>query len=296
MANRWLITGASGQLGGHLVTHLRHRHPDEPLLALAGRQPVPTAAPADTTVRRIPLTEPGNLAQAVADFRPTHVIHTAALTAVGACHGDPDLARRCNVDATGTLADAAGDCGARFVFTSTDMVFRGDGAPYGERDRPDAESVYGQSKIAAERVLAGRDGVAVVRIPLLFGLPVTSRDSTFRGQLAGLRAGEPLRMFADEWRTPVSLRATAAILLGLAASEEVGLWHLAGPRRMSRLDLLLAVAGVLGLGTEHVEPISRLSIDGPEPRPEDLSLDGARLAARFPDLRPGLPVAEDLGA
>lgn len=295
MPTRWLITGASGQLGGHLVASLSRR-PDVALLAMAGQHEVPATRPGDTIVNRTSLTDPKRLAIAVRIYKPKYIIHTAALTAVSACYQDPDLASACNVAATEVIADVAAKIGARMVFTSTDMVFRGDNAPYDESAAPDAESVYGQSKIAAEHVLADRPATVIVRIPLLYGMPTTPRASTFRNQIASLRAGQPLRMFADEWRTPVSLRAAASVLLALAESDETGLWHLAGPRRMSRLDLILAAAEVLGLDTARVESISRLSIDSPEPRPGDLSLDGSRLAQRFPELRPAPLEEADLQA
>ena len=252
-------------------------------MALAGQQPV---APEDVPVQRIPLTEPERLANAIAAFKPTRVIHAGALTAVAACYQDPELARQCNVVATEAIAAAAERVGARLVFTSTDMVFRGDAAPYTETDAPDADSIYGQSKIAAEQVLVGRPGVVVVRIPLLYGFPTTPRSSTFRNQVAGLLGGEPLKMFHDEWRTSVSLRETAAMLVGVADSSAEGLWHLAGPERLSRLDLILKVADLLGAATDQVTSISRLSIESSEPRPEDLSLVGTRLAALLPDLAP----------
>jgi hypothetical protein len=46
-------------------------------------------------------------------------------------------------------------------------------------------------------------------------------------------------------------------------------------------------ARLLNVRDAQLTPASRLSIDAPEPRPEDLSLDGALLARELPSLVPG---------
>jgi len=208
------------------------------------------------------------------------------MTAVGACHADPLLAERINRDATRILAESAAACGARMVFTSTDMAFAGDNAPYRPDDAPDARSCYGRSKVAAERAIAAVPGVLIVRIPLLFGRPRTPRSTTFERQVAALRSGAPLRLFTDEYRTPLFLEDAARALVALAQSDLGGVVHVAGPERMSRYELIERVARRLGIDRPKLEPCSRLSIDAAEPRPEDLSLDGSGFVERYPELAP----------
>lgn len=290
---RWIITGASGQLGGHLLARLAEELPDAAILAHAGQQPV---LDGDFAVARVALERTDALRELVISYRPTHVIHTAAMTAVGACHADPERARLCNVAATEALAEAAERVGARFVFTSTDMVFAGTAAPYAEGAEPDSPSVYGRTKIAAERALAAQPRTLVVRVPLLYGQPRTARRTTFADQIAALRDRRPVRLFTDEYRTPVALCDAARALVGLARSEACGLIHLAGPQRLSRFELIEQCAAMLGIERPVFEPISRLSIDSPEPRPADLSLTDERLQREFPELMPGPIRGEAIGA
>jgi dTDP-4-dehydrorhamnose reductase len=245
-------------------------------------------------VARIDLADHDAVRAAVARFRPTHIVHAGALTAVGDCCADPSRAAQVNTVATGVLADAAAAIGARLVFASTDMVFAGDAAPYCESDPPRPLSVYGRSKAAAEQLVAEHPNALVVRIPLMIGLPCTRRPATFASQLAALRAGEPLRLFTDEFRTPVCSADAARALLGLARSGRTGLLHLPGPERLSRFEIIARCAALLGIAHPNLVPIARHEIAAPEPRPADLSLAGEPLGREFPDLVPGPLRAEAL--
>ncbi len=288
-AQRWLITGASGQLGSHVVRQLAAEDRDITILALARRPDVGTIG---VTVQQVELDDMDALYAAVTGFKPTHVIHLAAMTAVGDCHRQPAVAERVNIEATRVLAVAA--AGARFVFSSTDMVFDGEAAPYREADPPRPLSHYGRTKAAAEQALADIPNTLVVRIPLMYGFPCSQRQTTFVQQIAALRAGQPLRLFSDEYRTPVWLADAARALIGLARSDLTGLIHVSGPERLSRYELIARCADLLGLPPRHLVAISRLDIAAAEPRPADLSLDGRRLAGAFPQLVPGPLRAEAL--
>jgi dTDP-4-dehydrorhamnose reductase len=173
------------------------------------------------------------------------------------------------------------------------MVFAGDAAPYCESDPPQPLSRYAQTKLAAEQFLTGCRHVATVRLPLMYGFPCGSRATTFVKQIAALRAGEPLSLFADEFRTPVWLVDAARVLIGLARSDFTGLIHVAGPDRLSRYELIANCAALLNIAAPRLVPISRHDGDAPEPRPEDLSLDASHFQALFPNLCPG-PLRESV--
>ncbi len=285
MAERWFITGAAGQLGGHVVAALLAEGRDDvEILALI--RSVATGAAGVREVQ-IDLADLDALTDCVRRWRPTHIVHAGALSAVGACYQDPDTARRVNTDATAALAEAAGDVGARMLYTSTDMVFDGDRAPYRESDPPAPVNVYGRTKAEAERRVAGCEHVVIVRLPLLYGLPATARSTTFVQQLAAARSGEPVRLFDDEYRTPVFLPDAARAVIALAREGPGGqIIHVAGPQRLSRYELIARIVELLDIRGAKLERISRLSIDAPEPRPADLSLDGSRFCAMFPHCAP----------
>ncbi len=284
---RWLITGAAGQLGGHLVEQLACNGAGNPptILACQSLRSVDVPCPGVQTTR-LDLADFDALWHAVRAFRPTHIIHAAAMSAVGECLTRPLDADRVNAQATAILAAAADACGTRLVFTSTDMVFDGTSPPYRETDAPRPLSRYGWTKVVAEPALAGPPRALIVRSHLLYGLPKIPRAATFSNQLAALRNGEPLRLFTDEFRTPLWLADAARMLIALARSGRTGLIHVSGPERLSRYDLIARCADLLGLPKANLVPISRLSILSPEPRPADLSLDAGVFLREFPAFAP----------
>jgi len=281
---RWLITGATGQLGGHVLAHLCDGAGERQILAVS-RRPVPDEIP--VLNQPTELARHDKLRRCVERFRPTHIIHAGAITSVGEAYADPQRTRIVNVDATAVLAESAERIQARMVFISTDMVFDGTAAPYDEHASPCPLSVYGQSKVDAERIFNDRPGLVVARLPLMYGMPRIDRQTTFTSQLERLQSGSSQKVFTDEFRTPVCLTDAAAAVVALARSEYTGTIHVAGPERMSRMELVHRCATFLQIPQPSLVPVSRLDIESPEPRAADLSLNGARFARRFPEFVPG---------
>lgn len=282
--HRWMVTGASGQLGTYIVSLLAQSVEPTCLLACshsrAGRL---------GTVPMVPLeiSDESAVWRAVREFRPTRIVHLAAVTAVGFAVEHPDETARTNVDAVRFIQQAAAETGAHLTFTSTDMVFDGSKANWTESDAMSPLSVYGRSKGEAETWLIDQDHVAIVRLPLMYGVPLTARRSTFADQVEALRAGRELTLFHDEFRTPLWLGDAARAVLRLSREAYCGRLHCGGPERMSRLEMGQRLAALLGIGNPRLKAVSRLEFPSSEPRPADLSLDSSKLQKLFPDIRRG---------
>jgi dTDP-4-dehydrorhamnose reductase len=274
---RWLITGASGQLGGYLLRELQagsdtvvawsHSRTGE----LFGFPPQP-----------VDLGQRDAVAAAFAEARPNVVLHLAANSAVADCYRNPEHARRVNTDGTALLAELTAGARARLVYVSTDMVFDGRKGRYREEDAAQPLSVYGRSKLAGEAPVLAAPYGCVARVSLMFGPTLIGRPYFFDQQLARMRASEKVTWFEDEWRTPLHLAAAAQALLALGRSEVTGLLHIGGPERMSRLDMGRRLAAVYGLDPACVVAIKQASVATPEPRPRDLSLEVTRWRGLFP--------------
>ena len=286
MSNRWLVTGAGGQFGSVLLRELVDRDPS----ALGLISPSGPAPFVGETVR-VDLTDRDALAEVVRGARPAVIIHAAALTNVSAAFEDPALATQMNVDTTVRLAELAGEVGARFVFVSTDLVFDGTRAPYGEGAAPSPLSIYGRTKAEAERLVLQFTGALIVRPPLMYGLPAAPRETTFVNQLSAIRDGNALRLFEDEFRTPIALIDAARSIIHAAQSDHVGVLHVAGPERLSRLEMGRLAAHALGRSDRNIIPTRQREMQFAEPRPADVSLD-CGLFGRIFDRPPGRPMRE----
>ncbi|MBK9120215.1 MAG: SDR family oxidoreductase [Phycisphaerales bacterium] len=283
MNERWLITGASGQLGGHVILRCQARSATA-ICTIATRA---VTAPGDLETESVDLANESELVSCVRRFHPNYLIHLGAMTSVADCHTQPVRAAVINTYATAILADITAEIGARLVFASTDMVFDGEHAPYDEVATPAPLSHYGRTKAAAETALYGRRHVVIVRLPLMYGWPATPRRTTFVQQMEALRATQPVQLFADEFRTPIWLGDAATALVALARSDFSGVIHLPGPERLSRFELVARCAAILGLHNKQLIPCSRHDVASSEPRPADLSLHSNLLAKHFPQVLPG---------
>lgn len=258
---RVLLTGASGQLGAYLASELERR--GERVVAWAGRG-------------EVDLTDGDALADAFRAARPQVVLHTAALSKPALCYHEPHEAEQVNVVATRRLAELADEAGARLVLTSTDMVFDGERGMYSEEDAAEPAMVYGRMKREAEGAVLAMERGMVARLSLLFGPGRHGRETLFDKQLAAMRAGEGVRLFDDEWRTPLALPLAAEALAEACGADAAGLFHLGGPERVSRLELGRMMAEAVGADEGCLQACSRLSVEAAEPRPRDLSLRTTR--------------------
>ncbi len=132
-----LLFGNGGQLG----TGLSH------LLKPLGRVTALSQADLD-------LTDLSALEQTVLRQKPDIIINAAAYTAVDKAESEPEKVQLINAQAPGVMAQAARRVGAAMIHFSTDYVFDGSASePYTEEMSPSPNSIYGETKLAGERLV-----------------------------------------------------------------------------------------------------------------------------------------------
>jgi dTDP-4-dehydrorhamnose reductase len=204
-------------------------------------------------------------------------VHAAALGRADHCQERPEEAERVNARLPGAVARLCRERGLRLVALSTDLVFGGDRAFVREDDPPGPLSVYGRTKLAGEEaVLAACPGAAVARVALVLGRGHGARGTSTESVAWALRAGRAVRLFTDEYRTPVDPESLADAVGCLLERGGAGLYHLGGPERLSRHELGLRVARALALPESGVEAAVQAEYAGDERRAPDVSLDSTR--------------------
>ena len=159
-----------------------------------------------------------------------------------------DLAFALNATAAGLVAAAAASLGALLIHVSTDFVFDGrKGAPYVEEDPPAPISVYGQSKLAGERLVAERAGKWIIaRTAWLYG---RARMNFVDRMLQLGMEKEELSVVTDQVGSPTWTRDLAAALIALAGSGETGIFHAANSGACSRYEQVKLMFEYAGLRT-----------------------------------------------
>lgn len=267
---RLLVTGASGFLGWNICTE---GGKEWQVFGVVHSHPVECEG---VTILRSDLSDGADVNELFRIAQPDAVFHLAAASRANLCQTRPDLTRKINVDASVHLARLSAERGIPFVFTSSDLVFDGRKPPYAEEDPVSPLSVYGEQKVLAEEgILFHYPEAAVCRMPLMFGNSGPASASFLRSMVEAMEENRELRLFTDELRTPVSARDAVQGLF-LALEKVKGLIHLGGRERISRFDLGLLVAQVLGRENARLTPCLQREFPMAAPRPADVSLDSSR--------------------
>lgn len=234
---RALLLGATSVMGFTLA----RRFPDR-IAPLAN--PHNRAADGEAW-HRARLDEPGEWLPLLAAEPPSLVIYAHAVCDVGKCQRHPDWAWRMNVDSLATIL-AHLPPAARFVYLSSDHVFGGDGV-YRESTPPAPISVYGESRVAAERLVLARPGSLIVRFGLPIGVSLSGRNGFYDWLRYRQQRGLPITVIGDESRSAAWADDIADRVLAMAQSPLTGIRHIPAQDAVARPQLAAFLMNWQGL-------------------------------------------------
>jgi len=280
---RILLTGVTGQVGWEL-----HRT----LMSLG--EVIAVGRGVGNGGLQVDLAQPDTICRTLREVKPDLIVNAAAYTAVDRAEKEPELAMAINGIAPGVMAEEAKSLDAAIVHYSTDYVFDGTKTtPYTELDRPDPQSIYGQTKLAGEQAIAAV-GVPhlIVRTSWVYGLRGKNFLLTMR-KLA--REREEIRVVDDQVGAPTWSRAIAeatAQTLSLAAHHGIdflaaksGIYHLSASGHTSWYGFAKAIlAPELQSGEQRLQrllPIPSEQYPTPAKRPAYSLLSTRKLSDTF---------------
>ena len=170
-----LITGGAGYIGSYLTSELLRANQRVTVvdsLLFGGESVVPFLHHPNFNFVKADVTVPRAIKDALKDDwqKPDAVVHLAAIVGFPACQAvGPQVARRYNIEATKKVFEQAVDLGVeRFVFASTysNYGLSVEGQPVTEKSPLNPQSLYAETKIAAEEFLLGQKDATCA--PLLF--------------------------------------------------------------------------------------------------------------------------------
>ncbi len=258
---RVMVTGAAGQLGSTTVARLSDRYDVVPFMRA-----------------ELDLSDAAAVLAAARHCRPDVVINCAAYNDVEAAEDAAQTALTGNALAVQALTRAAADAGAMLIHYGTDFVF--DGAtdrPYLESDPCRPLSTYGMSKLLGEYFALELATAYVLRVESLFG--GRPAKSSIDKIASTIRAGQPVRVFADRTVTPSFVddvaRATEQVIETRPAP---GVYHCVNSGVTTWLGIAEEVARLLGKDAELV-PVKSTEVKLRAKRPVYCALSNDKLAA-----------------
>ena len=256
----FLLIGADGLVGRHLAA----AGPAADMVRTYRRDPPPDGVLLD-------ITDIDAVRATMARVRPGVVLLAAADAWVERCEREPQATRRVNVEAPRRIAESIAETDALFVVFSSEYVFEGTAGEYREDDERRPINEYGRQKAALEDIALASGRGLVCRTSGVFG--DDPKRKNFVCQLVDrLRAGDAFDVPSDQLVTPTYAPSLARAVVRLAERGRTGVFHVAGPHVMGRVDFAQLVADAFGLDGSLIRPLATRDLGLKAPRPERAGL------------------------
>ena len=272
-----LITGANGLLGQKLVTLLQN----EPSVSIVatGRGPNRNSD-GSYLYERMDITEASEVDEIIQKHAPDAVIHTAAMTNVDQCEQEQEGCWQQNVLAVENMVRACQKTESFLLHLSTDFIFDGEAGPYDEEDKPNPISYYGESKLAAEKLLVDSDlDWAIARTVLVCGIVQDmSRSNIILWVKKSLEDGKDIKVVNDQLRSPTLAEDLAMGCWLIVKNKANGIFNIAGKDLLTPYDMACKTATFFDLQTDTMQEADGSIFTQPAKRPPKtgLIIDKAR--------------------
>jgi dTDP-4-dehydrorhamnose reductase len=274
MKKKMLITGGSGLLGQYLNIST-----DDEFEILTLHR-TNTGNCKEFNSAKVDIRNENELKKIFEHFRPDIVIHAAAIT-------NPQLKENqrsrdyfeTNVTATKKIAARSQEIKAKLIYISTDLVYAGyRGSLLKEDAKLIPVTLYAETKLMGEvKVKETTENHLILRTALLYGIGLNHSQCYFDVMLKNLSNGIPVRLFSDQFRTPISLKDASRVIAELAKTDlKNETFNLGGLERLSRNEMGELLCSIAGYDKKIIEKITMDDI--PDfPKVVDVSLNTEKL-------------------
>lgn len=249
-----LITGGSGLLGQYLNLSLSKEHQ---ILTIYNSN-IGNCNMFNS--RKINITYEKDLRKIFIEFKPDIVIHTAAITYT-LLDGKYSLNEyyKVNVSVTENIAKLSSITKSKLIYISTDLVYDGNrGSFLTENSKLNPASPYAESKlIGEEKIKEFSDNYLILRLSLLIGFGLNHSVCHFQSMYENLLNNIPVKLFTDQFRTPISLLEASNVLSKIIDLKiPQGIYNFGGNERISRFELGLMLGDLIKINKDLFIPIS----------------------------------------
>jgi dTDP-4-dehydrorhamnose reductase len=255
MNKKILLTGANGLLGQKLVDLIPAQGGFDLIATGRGenRNPISESTPYEYI--KLDITNRDEVLEVIGKTKPDYIIHTAAMTNVDQCEEDKEGCWKNNVDAVQYLVEAAEKNNSFLLHLSTDFIFDGANGPYLEEANPNPISYYGESKLAAEKiVLEATCQWAIARTVLVYGLAHDmSRSNIILWVKQSLENGKSIQVVNDQWRTPTLAEDLAMGCFLIVKHTKTGVFNISGSDLLNPFQMATMTANYFNLDKNLIQ-------------------------------------------
>ena len=276
--SRAIVVGASGLVGTALMDEFRAHY--NTVGTFCKRS--------NAALVHLDLRDAAEVRAVLNDIRPELVLCSAAQPNVELCETEPEATRRINVDGLRNLLAVVAEIGAAFVYFSSEYVFDGLDGPYSENHSCHPLNEYGLQKLECERMIAAQLNRFVIgRVSGVYDWETNGKNFVVRF-IDTLRSGRTIEVPFDQVITPTFAPSLARAVRCLVEQGHWGVFHLAGPLPMPRIEFAHLIARTFGLNQALIVPTatSDLKLHASRPRSAGLKIDKAQALLGFPSIAP----------
>jgi dTDP-4-dehydrorhamnose reductase len=267
-----LITGSNGLLGQKLVKLIAENGVDHLIATARGENRLPKSDAYE--FESLDITNKEEIERVLIAHNPDVVIHTAAMTNVDQCELEKEACWKLNVDAVEYLIAACKNTNAFLLHLSTDFIFDGEDGPYDEKAAANPISYYGESKLAAEKLLeASSINWAIARTVLVYGIAHDmSRSNIILWVKKSLEEAKDIKVVDDQLRSPTLAEDLAMGCYLIAEKKAKGIFNISGKDLLTPYDMAIKTADYFNLNTSTMQRADASSFSQTAKRPPKTGL------------------------
>ncbi|MBI2631763.1 SDR family oxidoreductase [Candidatus Pacearchaeota archaeon] len=276
-----LITGSAGFVGKNLFNYLKKEHEVYGISRRAG----------ETTTHQCDITKRDDLMQVLNLINPDLIVHSAALTFVDYCQEHKDETWTTNVDGTLNLVKWSFLNKKKIIYISTDYVYAGEKGNYSEESETKPVNIYGETKLAAEKIISILPNFLILRPTVIFGYD--PGGSNFFMQLLRLKEKKELKKIVDDQiSNPIDVLVLCEYIKLSIEKNISGVFNATGPETVDRFVFANLIASIFNIDNNLLQKVKTSELGQKALRPMNNGSTSTKLRSvlnyKCPSLRESL--------
>lgn len=209
-------------------------------------------------------------------------IHCAALSNVESCQKSFSKCKKINIMLPLLLCKICKDLNIKFIFISSDHLFKGDTSYYTENDKTFPLNNYALSKVIAEKKIIKINKKALIIRTNFYGKDSLFKKSFSSKIINNLKSNTKMNLFENVFFTPILVNVLIKSVHKLIDLNKSGIFNISSSQRLSKFHFGIKIAKKLNLNIENIKKIKIESLPNLVKRPKDMSLSNKKIINYLP--------------